>query len=168
MADITKEELDERVALLRKFRSLLEQQRSKFQEYLTVLEKQQDSISNENTEALLAHTELEQQVIKNISNLQKVIVPMSKLYKASKINASAEDNSINKIQEDLNDLQTKVLKQNEINRDLLRLHIDNIKTQINSFKNPYRNLSSVYAQKQAVASYVEVNVWPERVKSYSL
>ena len=60
MAEITQQELDERVALLRKFRSLLEQQRNKFQEYLNVLEKQQDSITSQNTESLIAHTELEQ------------------------------------------------------------------------------------------------------------
>ena len=62
--ELTQEELNERVALLKKFRGLLEQQRAKFQEYLTVLEKQQDSISTENTDALLAHTELEQQIEK--------------------------------------------------------------------------------------------------------
>ena len=80
MEKITQEELNERVALLKKFRSLLEQQRNKFREYLTVLEKQQDSINDENTEKLLAHTEIEQQVVQNLSNLQKVIVPMTKMY----------------------------------------------------------------------------------------
>ena len=58
MAEISQEELNERIALLRRFRSLLEQQRGKFQEYLNVLEKQQDSITSENPENLLAHTEL--------------------------------------------------------------------------------------------------------------
>lgn len=162
MEEITQEELNERVALLKKFRSLLEQQRSKFQEYLTVLEKQQNSITSEDPEALLAHTELEQQVVKNIANLQKVIVPMTKMYKASNasfMNSSDTDEvSINKIQNELSDLQNKVLKQNEINRDLLRLHINNIKTQINSFKNPYRNVNNVYTQKRPVATLVEVNV----------
>jgi len=158
MAEISQSELEERVALLKKFRSLLEQQRSKFQEYLNVLEKQQNSISAEDPEALIAHTELEQQVVKNIANLQKVIVPMSKMYKATGLNVSAEDSSINQIQNELSDLQNKVLKQNEINRDLLRIHITNIKTQINGFKNPYKNLNSVYAQKTPVATLVEVNV----------
>ena len=80
MAEITQEELNERVAILRRFRSLLEEQRGKFREYLNVLEKQQDSITTENPESLLAHTELEQQVVKSIASLQKVIVPMSKMY----------------------------------------------------------------------------------------
>ena len=157
MAELTQEELNERVALLRKFRSVLEQQRNKFQEYLTVLEKQQDSITKENPESLIAHTELEQQVVKNIANLQKVIIPMSKMYKQSLPMAhTTEDAGITQIQNELNDLQNRVLKQNQINRDLLRDHIESIRNQIQNFKNPYKNARSVYAQPQRVASFVEV------------
>ena len=157
MAELTQQELDERVALLRRFRSLLEQQRNKFQEYLTVLEKQNDSITSQNAESLLAHTELEQQVVRNIANLQKVIVPMQKMYKAAVPMAHTDEElSINKIQNELNDLQNKVLKQNQINRDLLRVHIETIRAQIQNFKNPYKNVRSVYAQPQHVASLVEV------------
>lgn len=159
MAEISQEELDERVALLRRFRSLLEEQRSKFQEYLNVLEKQQDSITEENPESLLAHTELEQQVVKNIANLQKVIVPMKKLYTTKVPHESLEEDvEITKIQNDLSDLQNKVLKQNEINRDLLRIHIEQLRNQISNFKNPYKNNRSVYAQKQPVATMIQVEV----------
>ena len=157
MEEISKQELDERVALLRKFRGLLEQQRNKFREYLSVLEKQENSITSENPETLIAHTELEQQVVKNIANLQKVIIPMSKMYKASVPMAHTDEElSINKIQNELNDLQDKVLKQNQINRDLLRSHIESIRAQIQNFKNPYKNAKSVYAQPQRVATLVEV------------
>ena len=62
MEEISQAELDERVAILRKFRALLEQQRKKFQEYLAVLEKQEHSIEEEDTEALVAHAELEQAI----------------------------------------------------------------------------------------------------------
>ena len=165
MAEITQEELNERVAILRRFRSLLEEQRGKFREYLTVLEKQQDSITSENPENLLAHTELEQQVVKNIASLQKVIVPMAKMYHAGKGNATAaasvaEEAEIIKIQNDLSDLQDRVLKQNAINRDLLRVHIEQLKSQIAGFKNPYKNNRSVYAnvQAQSVATMVHVEV----------
>lgn len=101
MAEISQEELNERIALLKKFRSLLLQQRKKFQEYLTVLEKQETSIESENSEKLLAHTELEQQVVSNIMNLQKVIVPMSELYKER--GAHLEEESVVAIQKDLDD-----------------------------------------------------------------
>lgn len=159
MADITKEELDERVAILRRFRSLLEQQRAKFQEYLKVLEKQQDSISAEDTEAIMAHAELEQQVVASIGNLQKVIVPMSELYKTSAKGANhAADQTLETIQSDLNRLQGKVLAQNEKNRELLRVHLATIKTQLDNFNNPYRNRTSVYAQNSAnTGRMIEVN-----------
>ena len=157
MAEISQEELNERVAILRRFRTLLEQQRGKFKEYLDLLEKQQKSISEENPESLIAHTELEQQVVKNIASLQKVIVPMSNMYKSvSANNNDKEAQSILQLQNELTDLQEKVLKQNEINRDLLRVHIESIRSQIQNFKNPYRNARSVYAQPQKVASLVEV------------
>ncbi|MBE6353093.1 MAG: flagellar biosynthesis protein FlgN [Treponema bryantii] len=158
MAEISHEELLERVALLRKFKSVLEQQRNKFKEYLSVLEKQQNSIESENPETILAHTELEQQVVKNISNLQKVIVPMSKMYKSLGVsqNQMPEIEHIQNIQKDLADLQNKVLVQNQINRDLLRVHINQIKTQIQNFNNPYKNARSVYAQTERVASLVQV------------
>ncbi len=164
MAEITQEELNERVAILRRFRSLLEEQRGKFREYLTVLEKQQDSITSENPENLLAHTELEQQVVKNIASLQKVIVPMAKMYHAangaSAASSAAEEAEITKLQNDLTDLQDRVLKQNAINRDLLRVHIEQLKSQIAGFKNPYKTNRSVYAnvQAQAVATMVHVEV----------
>ena len=82
MEEISQAELAERVAILRKFRSLLEQQRKKFQEYLAVLEKQEHSIEEEDTEALVAHAELEQAIAGSLSNLQKVIVPFSEMYKS--------------------------------------------------------------------------------------
>lgn len=160
MEELSNQELEERVAILKRLRFLLEQQRSKFKEYLTVLEKQQNSIDKEDSEALIKHSELEQQIVKNISNLQKVIIPMNKMY--STINGSnaktQNDSEIEKIQNELSDLQSKVLRQNEINRDLLRVHIENIKRQINNFKNPYKNNRSVYAQTQKVAQLVEINV----------
>ena len=160
MEELSNQELEERVAILKRLRFLLEQQRNKFKEYLTVLEKQQNSIDKEDSEALIKHSELEQQIVKNISNLQKVIIPMNKMY--STINGSSaktqNDSEIEKIQNELSDLQSKVLRQNEINRDLLRIHIENIKRQINNFKNPYKNNRSVYAQSQKVAQLVEINV----------
>lgn len=160
MEELSNQELEERVAILKRLRFLLEQQRSKFKEYLTVLEKQQNSIDKEDSEALIKHSELEQQIVKNISNLQKVIIPMNKMY--STINGSSaktqNDSEIEKIQNELSDLQSKVLRQNEINRDLLRVHIENIKRQINNFKNPYKNNRSVYAQSEKVAQLVEINV----------
>ena len=155
MAELTQEELNERVALLKHFRKLLEQQKAKFQEYLNVLEKQQSSITSENTDALLAHTELEQQVVKNIENLQKVIIPVSRMYAAVQSDSQA-DKDISAIQNDLEHLQTKVLAQNEKNRELLRCHITELRTRIKSFQNPYKNAASVYSASGSNGRLIEI------------
>ncbi len=156
MEEISEKELEERVALLKKFRSLLQQQRDKFREYLDVLEKQENSIASEDADALLAHTELEQQVVSNIMNLQKVIVPMSDLYKAR--GCDQKEASISSLQSDLSSLQSQVLAQNKRNRDLLRSHIDSIRTQIATFRNPYKNRRSIYAEKAGNGNLVAVSV----------
>lgn len=157
MEEITQEELNERVEILKKLRALLEMQRNKFREYLKVLEQQEHSIETENSEALIMHTELEQEVVKGIANLQKVIIPMSKLYKSSSSSdGNISDSAVNELQKDLSTLQNKVLAQNEKNRELLRTHMTQIKTQIEQFKNPYRNVKSVYAQKVTAGNFVEV------------
>ena len=152
MADISQEELEERVRLLHRFKDLLQQQRAKFQEYLNVLEKQQDSITEENADNLMAHAELGKQVVQNLVNLQKVIVPMKKMCPVT------NDAELNKIQDELVDLQEKVSKQNEINRDLIRVHMESLISRINNFKNPYKNNRSVFASSQSnkVASLVSV------------
>lgn len=150
--------MDERVAILRRFRSLLEQQRNKFREYLFSLERQQDLISENQTDALIAHTELEQQVVANIASLQKVIVPMAELYKSrsAALASSEEDASVQKLQHELSQLQEKVLLQNEKNRRLLRMSINLVKEQLAQIKNPFHNTHSVYAVRQPVATLVEV------------
>ncbi len=154
MEEISDKELEERVALLKKFRALLQRQRDKFREYLEVLEKQENSIANEDADALLAHTELEQQVVSNIMNLQKVIVPMSDLYKAR--GGDQKEETIASLQSDLSALQNQVLAQNKRNRDLLRSHIDSIRTQIASFRNPYKSRRSIYAEKSGAGNLVAV------------
>ncbi len=152
MGNITQEEMNERVAVLKKFKSLLEKQRNKFKEYLTVLEKQEGSIINEDAESLLAHTELEEEVVKNIMNLKKVIVPMNELYQ--KLNSSTDNCEI--IQNELQDLEKKVLKQNEKNRDLLKTHITEIKHQLAGIKNPYKHNRSIYAEKKPIGKFLEI------------
>ena len=152
--ELTQAEINERIAILKRFRSLLEQQRNKFREYLKVLESQQGKIELDDGDALMAHAELEQQIVANIMNLQKVIVPMSELYKER--GAHLEEESVTSIQKELDKLQKQVLVQNERNRELLKNHIVQIRTQIASLKNPYKNNRSVYAKKETVGKLVAV------------
>ena len=153
---ISKEELEERVAILRRFRSLLEQQRAKFQEYLDVLEAQEQKIQVEDADAIIAHSELETQIVGSIGALQKVITPMQKLYESSRAATYNPRDAvpITDIQNELSSLQTKVLAQNEKNRMLLKSHITEVRSQIASFKNPYRSNRSVYADRISTGSFI--------------
>lgn len=157
--NISSEELNERVAILKRFKALLSEQRKKFQEYLEILEKQGSSIESENTQAIVSHAEMEQSVVKTITNLQKVIVPFSEMYKVTSSGIDEKElMTVSEIQNDLNRLQTKVLAQNQKNRDLLRTHLVSIRKQLDNFKNPYKNISSVYSRRVAQGSLVAMDV----------
>ena len=157
---LSQEELNERIQILKKFRQLHEQQRTKFQEYLKVLEAQESKINEENAEALLAHSELEAQIVKGIGSLQKVIVPMQDL--VTRTHAAtynpADAKPIEDIKAELAKLQGQVLKQNEKNRNLLKFHMAQVKEQIQEFKNPYRSLNSVYFTTMTTGSRIQVEV----------
>ncbi|MFP3042456.1 flagellar biosynthesis protein FlgN, partial [Treponema primitia] len=83
MAEVlSTEEISRRVAILKRFREMLRAQRDRFQEYLNVLDKQQDVIEKGDTEALLSHVELEEHIVSDIFNIQKVINPLEDMYRA--------------------------------------------------------------------------------------
>lgn len=163
MAEISEDELNERVLVLRRFRSLLEMQRKKFYDYLEILEKQQDSINAENADIVASHAELETQVVEGICNLQKVIVPMAKLYYGGTAggvksgSVAAEDERVREIQSDLNRLQTQVLAQNKKNRALLKSYLVHLREQIDAFQNPYAGRQSVYAAAAASGALVALD-----------
>lgn len=156
--ELTQAEIDERTAILRRFRSLLEQQREKFREYLRVLESQGRVIEDENTESLLAHTELEQQIASHIISLQKVIKPMELMYQEQVRNGETEEGEIPRLQADLESLQQQVLERNKSNRNLLKVHIGQIKDRLANVTNPYRHSKSVYAQSAQVAARVNISI----------
>lgn len=161
MQELTQSQIDERIAVLRRFRKLLERQRDKFREYLNVLEAQQQKIETDDGEAMLAHARLEEQIVSNISDLQKVIGPIQTIVKENKTPFLGQDGgSFEKLQSELSDLQKKVLVQNEKNRTLLKNHMEQIKQQLLNLQraNPYRGNLSVYAQVQPVATTVAIEV----------
>ena len=139
MQNLSQEELNERVAVLRRFRTLLEQQRAKFAEYLNVLEHQEKKIYSDDAQS-------------SICSLQKVIVPLKSMYEKEKNFYSMEDAvPVETIQKELASLQQKVIAQNEKNRTLLKSHLSQLRKQIDGFSNPYRNAASVYARNTATA-----------------
>lgn len=142
--EISEQELSERIAILKRFRALLEQQRQNFMDYLIALERQHEKIELEDVDSVAAHTELTNKIVSDIKCLQKVIVPLRPLYERG-----ASNNEISKIQNDLDILNKEVLVQNKKNRDLLQTKMSQVRSQMSAFasKNPYRGLRSVYAER---------------------
>ena len=155
-ATLNDSEIAERVAVLKRFRTLLEQQRLKFREYLTVLEKQEKSIAAENTDAVMQHTELEESIIAEIFTIQKVIDPLEYMY--TNICKNMEHSDIPHLKTDLNDLQKKVLAQNKKNRELLQTHIIGLRQQLASLKRPYAHKESIYAGTARTAALVDLSL----------
>jgi hypothetical protein len=157
MADqkLTQEQIDQRIAILKKFRQLLEQQRQKFREYLVVLEKQEQTISSENIDAMVTHTEIEQSIITEIYTIQKVIDPLEAMYRD--IHHAEPDAEIPRLKADLGHLQKEVVQQNEKNRELLKTHMQVLRQKVISIHNPYANRSSIYASDAHTASIIDIN-----------
>lgn len=156
MGAFSDSEISKRVAVLNRLKALLEQQRLAFREYLTVLEKQEKSISSENTEYILQHTDLEQSILDTIVTIQKVIDPLEYMY--TDLYKDTGDSDIPRLTTDLNDLRQKVLSQNEKNRALLQTYTTGLRQQLASLHRPYAHKESIYADMEDSAALVDLRL----------
>lgn len=155
---LTQEELDERIAILKRYRTLLEQQRNKFQEYLAVLEKQSEAISAHNADHASTHAQIENQLVSQLANLQKVISPMEKLYEEKHVSSAAFDNDpIPDLKMELNRLKERVLMQNMQNREMIQERLIETKPVVKAFINPYSKTRSVFAHQDQSAQLISTN-----------
>ena len=152
--ELAQETIDERVAILKRFRELLEEQRSKFREYLTVLEKQAEMIATENVDAMVRHTEIEQSIVAEIHTIQKVIDPLEAMYRDA--HPGMNETEIPRLKTDLERLRKDVIEQNGKNRELLKSHMTVLRQQVASLRNPYAKRSSVYSSDSHTASRIDI------------
>ncbi|MCR5607289.1 MAG: flagellar biosynthesis protein FlgN [Treponema sp.] len=157
---ISKEELDERIAILKRFKAILEEQRTKFQEYLRVLEKQHSKIETGDSESALIHSRMEENIVRSINTLQKVAIPLESLYNNFSNTDIASKTPIQALKTELNLLKSKVIEQNSINQTLLKKNIQEVKEQIADTEthNPYKKARSIYAQAIPTANVVQLDI----------
>jgi len=150
---LTEEELAHRVAILKRFRELLLEQRNRFQEYLVVLDKQRDVIEKGDTDALLSHVELEEKIVSDIFAIQKVIDPLEDLYRASYPERETE---VPKLKAALEELKNEAVQRSQRNRDLLSKRMDQLRSEIKTLRNnPFAARRSVYDNSGA-ASFIDI------------
>jgi len=139
--EISESELTQRVAVVKRFRELLIQQRERFRSYLTVLDKQQLLIGYGSADEITAHVELEEQIVADIFSIQKVIAPLEIMYNA--VGAGSCDDlgtfitidDVPEIKAALEDLKNQAVVRSVRNRDLLSGRMEEINSSLQTIKN---------------------------------
>jgi len=150
--DISPEELAQRVAILRRFKVLLTQQRDRFRAYLDILDRQQEIIETGDTDDLLNHVELEEKIVADIFSIQKVIDPLEDMYHAvvrgGAIHPASSDDEVPSLKAALEDLKSEAVIRSSRNRELLSRRMVELRQEIKTLRNnPYAQASrnSIYS-----------------------
>jgi predicted phage gp36 major capsid-like protein len=167
-AEISPEELRQRVAVLKRFRALLTEQRDRFRSYLEVLDKQKDIIETGSADDLLAHVELEEKIVADIFSIQKVVDPLDELYRALVSAGGAspgEGHDTGGVRDDvpdlksaLEDLKAEAVVRSNRNRELLSKRMVEIRSEIKTLRNnPYAGSARRSAFSEAgTASLIDI------------
>ena len=167
VSDISPEELAQRVAVLRRFKTLLTQQRDRFRSYLDMLDKQHEIIETGNTDALLSYVDLEEKIVSDIFSIQKLIDPLEDMYHAvvSGFNpalaaapALHSDDDVPSLKAALEDLKNEAVIRSSRNKELLSRRMVELRQEIKSLRdNPYaaKSRRSVYGSS-GTASLVDI------------
>lgn len=139
---LTETEVQQRIELLKRFRLMLEQQRQKFRNYLSVLDSQEKAMEEGDIEKVSIHGEIEQSILSEILSLQKVIDPLQEMYHH---NFPGGDREITELQESLGRLQHQVLERNQATRDYLIQQKDLLQQKISSLRFP-RSHNKIYGR----------------------
>jgi hypothetical protein len=156
---ISESELAQRVAVVRRFKELLEQQRERFRSYLAVLDRQQLLIGYGSADEIVAHVELEEQIVADIFSIQKVIDPLEVMYSADG-NADGSylpANDVPALKASLEDLKTQAAVRAGRNRDLLSNRMADINSEIQAVKNnPFLSKARFSLYQNAAPSVIDV------------
>jgi hypothetical protein len=133
--ELTHGEISQRVAVIKRFRELLLEQRNRFRTYLDALEKQKDVIESGSTDELVAQVDLEERIISDIFSLQKVIDPLETMYRAS---SPGDEEEVPVLKSSLDELKMEALKRSERNKAILSRRMEQLRMEIKKLRsNPY-------------------------------
>jgi hypothetical protein len=138
-------EIERRVAVLKRFRELLAQQRDRFGRYLDVLDKQKDVIEKGSADDLLSHVELEETIVADIFAIQKVIDPLEEMYRtafrspvAGKTAVLREEREVPGLKAALEELKAEAVLRSQRNRGLLAKRMEELRVEMKTLRtNPY-------------------------------
>jgi hypothetical protein len=152
-AVVNDKETAARVAVLKRYRGLLSEQRDRFQSYVTVLEKQTAAIESAaggsdaavSAQSLIAHVDIEERLVADILAVQKTIAPMRIMYRAAY--PDREEPEISALSRSIGSLKAEAQKNLEKNRLLLQTKMLTLRKELKTLQaNPFLKWRSVYAQ----------------------
>jgi hypothetical protein len=137
-------ELAQRVAILKRFKTLLTQQRDRFRSYLELLDKQQSVIESGSADDLLTYVEIEEKIVADIFSIQKVIDPLEEMYYSvvaggdpSKL-PSKDGEEVNGLKASLENLKNEAVIRSTQNKELLSKRMVELRQEIKNLRNnPY-------------------------------
>jgi hypothetical protein len=152
---ISEGELNQRMAVIKRFKELLVQQRERFRSYLSELDRQQIVISAGSADDIAAHVELEEQIVADIFSIQKVIDPLEVMYNAEVPYLPAND--VPELKAALEDLKARAAAQSGRNRDLLSGRMAEIDSEIQTLKNnPFLSNARFSMYQNVTPSLVDI------------
>jgi len=146
--NIDSAELAQRVAILRRFKTLLTQQRDRFRNYLDLLDKQQSVIEAGSAEDLLTYVEIEEKIVADIFSIQKVIDPLEEMYytvisgnapqKAPSSSENYSQDEVPSLKASLEKLKSEAVIRSTKNKELLSKRMLELRSEIKTLRNnPY-------------------------------
>jgi hypothetical protein len=152
-AKVPPKELERRVAVLKRFRELLSQQRDRFRQYLDVLDKQKGVIEGGNADDLIAHVELEEKIVTDIFAIQKVIDPLEEMYQTTFSPAqtvSTEEQEVPGLKAALEELKAEAVIRSQRNRGLLAKRMEQLRLEMKTLRaKPYAIHRSAFSGESA-------------------
>ncbi len=136
------EELDQRIAVLRRYRRMLELQRDRLQDYLSLIDNREQAVQAGDVDRLAEYTQAEQGVVKGIMAIQKCLEPLAEMYRRAAPEGSPD---IDELQGRLEGLRHRILARNEESMGMLKGQMDQLRHEITSLRIP-RHAKSVFAR----------------------
>lgn len=131
----TSSEVAHRIAVVRRLKGLLEEQREHFRRYLAFLDAEGDAIEQRDTASIFAQVDAERRIVATIVAFEKTIRPVEQVYLALYPDRNQD---IERLKAAVEKMRQSVLAKNESNRLLLRTRLTELRERIEGMKKPIR------------------------------
>lgn len=117
--------------IAKKIRKTLLDKKERLEDYLHLLEKEEEDIINKDPEKLIAHIDLEKNILIELSLLKKVINPLEIAYYNSPYK---KDNSLLELRNNINRLSDQIKEKSDKNQQVLKIALDKVKAELKGIR----------------------------------